>query len=298
MAQTQGLKRRIRSVKNAKQITKALEVVAASRMRKVQSAVADSKVYAELAQTIISRVAPSQEAQQHPFFKTPTEKVNKLYVVFSSDRGQAGAFNSNIFRLVTTAVQADRQAGLVPYVVVFGRKGARFFAHAQNINLLAAYENLDDLPPINVFAPVIESIEAGFAGGDFGIVNIVLTQFVSALSQKAQIKQLLPVSLEQASSHEPQPQQPEKNNIVYEFEPNLQAVLDEALRLYFEAQLMQARIESIASEHSMRMIAMGNANRNAGELIDTLTLELNASRQAAITQEIAEITGGAAAIAS
>jgi F-type H+-transporting ATPase subunit gamma len=120
---------------------------------------------------------------------------------------------------------------------------------------------------------------------------LVYTEFVSALAQKVKLSPLLPITL-------PEDAPEEENKIVYEFEPNLEAVLEEALRLYFESQLMQARIESAASEHAMRMVAMGNANRNAGDLIDGLTLELNATRQAAITQEIAEITGGAAAISS
>jgi F-type H+-transporting ATPase subunit gamma len=197
--------------------------------------------------------------------------------------------------LVTQNIQADRTAGAEPSIIVFGKKGARYFARIQNIKLLGAYINIEDIPETNVFAPVIESIENGINNGDFNSVVIVSTQFVSALVQKAQAKQLLPITIPEPAAKN---NETETDNKVYEFEPSLESVLEEALRLYFEATLMQARIESAASEHSMRMIAMGNANRNAGELIDTLTLELNATRQAAITQEIAEITGGAAAIAS
>jgi F-type H+-transporting ATPase subunit gamma len=289
MAQDQVLKRRVRSVKNAKQITKALEVVAASRMRRVQAAVEHSRQYGNIAAEIIRRVAPSQEAQQHPYFKQAEVKTNALYIVFTSDRGQAGAFNSNIFHLVTNAMHEDRQAGLSSSVIVFGRKGSRFFARIKNINLLGTYQDIEDNPETNVFAPVIETIESDFENGDFGTVNIVFTEFVSALNQKAQIRQLLPVTV-------PEDADENEKTTVYEFEPDLEAVIEEALRLYLEAQLMQARIESAASEHSMRMVAMGNANRNASDLIDALTLELNAARQATITQEIAEITGGAAAI--
>jgi F-type H+-transporting ATPase subunit gamma len=295
VAQTQILKRRVRSVKNAKQITKALEVVAASRMRKIQSSVNQARDYGNLAADIIRRVAPSQEAQQHSYFKQPKDSAGKLYIVFNSDRGQAGAFNSNIFHLVTSSMFQDHQKGITPSVIVFGKKGSRYFAKLQNINLLGAYINVEDHPETNVFAPVIDSIEKGFSSGDFGIVNIVYNEFISALNQKSRIKQLLPVAL--ADDIE-QPDVDSRENIVYEFEPNLEAVIDEALRLYLESQLMQARIESAASEYSMRMVAMGNANRNAGDLIESLTLELNATRQATITQEIAEITGGAAAIAS
>jgi F-type H+-transporting ATPase subunit gamma len=296
MAQEQVLKRRIRSVKNAKQITKALEVVAAGRMRKVQAAVENSRAYGNIADAIIRKVAPSQEAQQHPYFKPAPKKSRKLYIVFTSDRGQAGAFNSNILHLVTQNILADKDAGSDSSLIVFGKKGARYFARVRDINLLGTYINIDDVPEANVFAPVIETIESGINNGDFSSVVIVYNQFVSALVQKAQAKQLLPITVtdpsEQTNSVE------ESNSMVYEFEPSLESVLDEILRLYFEAQLMQARIESAASEHSMRMIAMGNANRNAGDLMDSITLELNATRQAGITQQIAEITGGAAAIAT
>jgi F-type H+-transporting ATPase subunit gamma len=297
VAQEQVLKRRIRSVRNAKQITKALEVVAAGRMRKVQGAVENSRAYGNLADAIIRRVAPSQEAQQHSYFKPAPERSKKLYIVFTSDRGQAGAFNSNILHLVTQNIQADREAGQEPSVIVFGKKGARFFARVRDINLLGTYTDVEDIPETNIFAPVIDSIEHGINNGDFSSVVIIYTQFISALVQKAQAKQLLPITVPEAGTNNAGSNE-EIDNKVYEFEPSLESVLEEALRLYFEASLMQARIESAASEHSMRMIAMGNANRNAGDLIDNLTLELNATRQAAITQEIAEITGGAAAIAT
>jgi F-type H+-transporting ATPase subunit gamma len=287
VAQEQGLKRRIRSVKNAKQITKALEVVAASRMRRVQAAVTRARAYGNIAASIIRRVAPSQEAQQHPYFKE-SNNDKKLYIVFTSDRGQAGAFNSNILHATTQAMEDDNNGSSV---IVFGKKGARFFSHISGINLLGAYQDIADTPDSNVFAPVLESIEKGFNAGDFSSVVLVYTEFISALAQKVKLGPLLPITL-------PEDAPEEENKTVYEFEPNLETVLEEALRLYFESQLMQARIESAASEHAMRMVAMGNANRNAGDLIDSLTLELNATRQAAITQEIAEITGGAAAIAS
>jgi F-type H+-transporting ATPase subunit gamma len=287
VAQVHGLKRRIRSVKNAKQITKALEVVAASRMRRVQAAVERSRTFGNIAASIIRRVAPSQEAQQHPYFKAASND-KKLYIVFTSDRGQAGAFNSNILHASTKAMEADNNNSSV---IVFGKKGARFFSHLAGINLLGTYQDIADIPESNIFAPVLETIEKGFNAGDFSSVVLVYTEFVSALAQKVKLSPLLPITL-------PEDAPEEENKIVYEFEPNLEAVLEEALRLYFESQLMQARIESAASEHAMRMVAMGNANRNAGDLIDGLTLELNATRQAAITQEIAEITGGAAAISS
>jgi F-type H+-transporting ATPase subunit gamma len=287
VAQEQVLKRRIRSVKNAKQITKALEVVAASRMRRVQSAVAHARAFGEIAASIMRRVAPSQEAKMHPYFKDAKDS-KKLYIVFTSDRGQAGAFNSNVFHAVLNDIKENDSSS----VLVFGRKGARFFSRLSGIKLLGTYEDIPDTPDSNIFAPVFETIEQGFANGDFSSVVIIYTEFISALSQKVKVAPLLPITLPEEVA------QTDEAQTVYEFEPTLESVLEEALRLYFESQLMQARIESAASEHAMRMVAMGNANRNAGDLIDAITLELNATRQASITQQIAEITGGAAAIAS
>lgn len=289
MAQAQLLNRRIRSIKNAKQITKAMEVVAASRMRRVQAAVDSARIYAEAAESIIRRVSPSEEAKQHPYFK-PARGGNSLYIIFTSDRGLAGAFNSNVINTAAGAISKNRAGGSSASVIVFGRKGSRFFARLDGLALVADYENTADIPDVNIFASVIDLIEQGFTRGEYDRVNLIYTQFVSTLSQQVKNQPLLPISLPQASQ--------QVAPIVFEFEPDLEEVLNEAVRLYFESQLMQARVESAASEYAMRMIAMGNANRNAADIIDGLTLELNATRQAAITQEIAEITGGAAAIAA
>jgi F-type H+-transporting ATPase subunit gamma len=286
MAQTRVLQRRIRSVKNAKQITKALEVVAASRMRKVVVLVAGSRAYGELAAAIMQHIAANPEANNHPYF-TPSSDKPSLYVIINSDRGQAGAFNSNVFNLAISMFKAEKSR---PQVVVFGRKGTRYFSHLQGIDLRGAYEDIADTPNINVFAPVMETIAQNVVSGQIGKVVIIYTQFISSLTQKAVAFQLLPVDLSTVSPRDAPAR-------VYEFEPDVEDVLEEAIRIYCEAKLMQSKIESSASEQAMRMLAMGNANRNASDLIDDLTLELNATRQAVITQEIAEITGGAAAIA-
>lgn len=291
MAQTQTIQRRIRSVRNAGQITKALEVVAASRMRRIQESVARVRHYAEVADSIMRRIAPSQEAGHHPYFKNGSGK-SRLYVIFNSDRGQAGAFNSNVFAQAHRSFAQDKSDGYKSIVIVFGRKGTAHFSRLTDVEMVGAYEDIADIPEVNAFAPVLGAIASGFNEGLFESVNIIYTQFKSSLSQQVVQSRLLPVQLDEA-----QPNQ-DSDVKVYEFEPSIEAVLEEALRIYFESRFMAARVESAASEHSMRMIAMGNANRNARELADDLTLELNSVRQAAITQEIAEITGGAEAIAA
>jgi len=293
MAQTRVLQRRIRSVKNAKQITKALEVVAASRMRRVVDLAPRSRAYGELAAEIMQRLTHNQETKQHPFFAPASDKP-ALYIVITSDRGQAGAFNSNIFNLALSQIRTEKHR---PQVVALGRKGARFFANLSGIDFKGAYQDIADVPDVNVFSPLVEMIEESMHGASVSSVKLIYTQFISSLSQKAASFSLLPIDLSQAEEIEKGQPTKEKSEMVYELEPDVKDVLDEAIKLYFEAKLMQARIESAASEHAMRMVAMGNANRNASDLIDDLTLELNATRQAAITQEIAEITGGAEAIA-
>lgn len=291
MAQTQVIQRRIRSVRNAGQITKALEVVAASRMRRIQGSVERVRRYAQVADSIMRRIAPSQEAQTHPYFKNGGGKT-RLYIIFNSDRGQAGAFNSNIFAQAHKSFVKDKSESYKSAVIVFGRKGTGHFARISEIEMIGAYEDIEDIPEANVFAPVLGAIETGFVENRFESVQIIHTEFQSSLSQQVKQSPLLPISLPEGTETE------DKSSVakVYEFEPSIEAVLEEALRIYFEARLMAARVESAASEHSMRMIAMGNANRNARDLVDDLTLELNSVRQAAITQEIAEITGGAEAI--
>jgi len=288
MAQTQVLQRRIRSVKNAGQLTKALEVVAASRMRRIQDSVIKVRRYSELADSIMRKIAPSVEAAHHPYFQ-PGRGDTNLYIIFNSDRGQAGAFNANIFNLAHHAFIADRSSGAKSAAIVFGRKGTSHFSRLEHAEIIGAYENIADVPETNVFAPVLETIEDGMTEGRFKSVQVLYTKFNSSLSQTASQFQLLPIALDE------EPSEP-ADKTVYEFEPGIEAVLEEALRIYFEARLMAARIESATSENAMRMIAMGNAHRNASDLADDLTLELNSVRQAAITQEIAEITGGAEAI--
>jgi F-type H+-transporting ATPase subunit gamma len=291
MAQTKTLQRRIRSVKNAGQITKALEVVAASRMRRISEYVLKSRMYAELAASIMRRIAPSEEAKLNPCFRTNDAKT-KLYVVFNSDRGQAGAFNSNIFNAVNNAILEDRQKGLSAAVVVFGRKGTHHFARINDIELVGAYEDVPDMPEANYFASVLELMQHGFRDGKYAGVDLFYTEFRSSLNQQATRVQLLPISPEVIEAATPEE---DTKHAVFEFEPDIEAVLEEGLRLYFESKIMQARIESATSEYAMRMVAMGNANRNASDLVESLTLEMNSLRQAAITQEIAEITGGAEA---
>ncbi|OGL35146.1 ATP synthase F1 subunit gamma [Candidatus Saccharibacteria bacterium RIFCSPHIGHO2_12_FULL_47_16b] len=289
MAQTQVLKRRIRSVSNTQQITKAMELVAATKMRRVQDAAVKARVYNDAAITALRRLSANVEVKYNPFFR-PTGQT-KLYIIFTSDRGLAGAYNANIFNSAGAGFAADKKSTARPAVVVYGRKGARHFARGTNIDLLGAYENIPDIPDINIFAPVIDTIIDGVSGGKLGAIDLIYTESISTLNNRIQTLKLVPIQ---------PPAEPEVGkksaDIVYELEPNAEEVLASTTKLYLESSLWRARIEAAASEHAMRMISMNNANRNAGDLIDGLTLELNATRQAAITQEMAEIISAAEAI--
>jgi F-type H+-transporting ATPase subunit gamma len=293
MASTQILKRRIRSISNTKQITKAMELVAAARMRRVMEAAKQSRIYADAAAVIVRRLSQTPDAAQHRYFQPPTSK-GKLYVIFSSDRGLAGAYNANVFNTAARAFAEDNQAGITPLVIAFGRKGARHFSRGSNIELLGAYENIEDDPDINVFAPVLETISEGMDQARFSSVSLIFTESISTLVQQVRTIQLLPIAASEETAEATEVEK--ETEFVYELEPDGEVVLDAALRLYFESALRRARVEAAASEHAMRMVSMGSANRNAADLIDVLTLELNATRQAAITQEVAEIIGGAEAI--
>jgi F-type H+-transporting ATPase subunit gamma len=289
MASTQIIKRRIRSVKNTKQITKAMELVAASRLRRVQEAARASKAYAATAYTIMHRVGQSADLQQNVLFASKPTAKRKLYVVFTTDIGKAGAFDSNVINAALKAIRENEGSGSTNNVIAYGRKGTHFFARLKEVELIGTYDSVADSPDPTFFAPVLNTILNGMKDGTFDAVEVFYMGYTSTLSQKVVRLPLLPITF----SADTQPE----TGIVYEFEPSPEVVLERAAQLYLDSQIMQARIESAASEYAMRMIAMGNANKNAGEIIDDLTLELNATRQAAITQEIAEITGGAAAIA-
>lgn len=293
MASTQLLKRRVRSISNTKQITKAMELVAAARMRRVMEAAQKSRIYADAAAAILRRLSQTPEAAQHPYFNPPATRA-KLYVIFNSDRGLAGAYNANVFNAAARAFAEDNKAGLTPMVIAFGRKGARHFSRGSNIELLGTYDNIEDDPDINVFAPVLETITNGVEQAQFSSVTLIFTESISTMVQQVRTIQLLPVVSKPEASEVSEFERPAE--FAYELEPDGIAVLDTALRLYFESALRRVRVEAAASEHAMRMISMGNANRNAADLIDDLTLELNATRQAAITQEVAEIIGGSEAI--
>jgi len=287
LANTITLKRRIGSVRNTRQITKAMELVAASKMRRAQEHAQQGRVYRQAAYSLLTRLSRMSEAAEHPLFaKRPIS--TKLYIVISSNRGLAGAYNANIMRLLAKSILADSQAKIASQVIAIGKQAANFAGRLHGVELIAAYPAYGDNPTANDIRPLLNSVIELYVNKKVDNVQLLYTEFKSNLTQIATPLSLLPAQFEETDDTGT------LDNVT--FEPSIEAVLDNVTIRLLEVQLWQAMLESIASEHSMRMLAMKNATDNASDLIDDLTLAFNTARQAAITQELAEITGGAEAI--
>lgn len=289
MANTITLKRRITSVRNTRQITKAMELVAASKMRRAQEHAQHSRAYREAAYSLLSRLGTITEVSEHPLYVQRPVKT-KLYVAISSDSGLAGAYNANIIRLLARSVLEDKKNGVKSQVITIGKRVSNFVRRLEGVDLLAAYGAFGDNPTANDLRPVLNTVVEMYSEKEVDGVTLLYTEFKSNIVQTATSLGLLPAIFEQQDGNEPT----NLDNVT--FEPSPEAVLDNVTVRLLEVQLWQAMLESLASEHSMRMMAMKNATDNANDLIDDLTLAFNTARQAAITQELAEITGGAEAI--
>lgn len=290
MAQTTALKRRIRSVKNTKQITKAMELVAASKMRRAQASAIATRDYRVAAHDILKRIGGVSDVQQHPLFVT--RKIDsRLVILITSDRGLAGAYNSNVLKRLILQVNEDKQKKIKTQVIAIGRVGAHFVARLEGVSLVAAYPMYDKDPRPSDIRELVHTVFSKYSDKSIDALNIVYTGFISNIAQEVNDLVLLPTS----------PPESEKEwsplNVAI-FEPDVSDIVEAAVTRLIEVQIWQAILESLASEHSMRMVAMKNATDNANDIIDDLTLEFNTARQAAITQEIAEIVGGAEAVSA
>ncbi len=289
MPSTQILQRRIKSVRSTRQITKAMELVAASKMRRATEVAQSGRNYREAAYELLARLSTVSEVKDHPLFVQRPIKT-RLYIAVTSDRGLAGAYNSNIVRTLTKAAILDEKAGIASQAIVIGSRGVQFVRHLLGIELIAAYPSFGDHPSANDIRPVLKSAVALFTSKKVDDVQLLYTQHVSSIVQTATALSLLPARLDASEEDEL------ASLGSFTFEPSVTAVLDNVTERLLEVQLWQAILESIASEHSMRMLSMKSATDNANDLIDDLTLAFNSARQASITQEIAEVTGGAEAM--
>lgn len=280
MSKVHAIKRRIRSVGKIEQITKAMEKVAASKMRRAQEAALRSRPYAHSAREALARLVLLTSPKDHPLFHQRT-MTKRLLILFSSDRGLAGAYNSNIAKLLLETLKDEIKTD----VIVIGQKGAQFVSKlGKLVEVVGVYTNWPTTPTSQDVRPLVDTAIAQFTGKTVDSVELLYTDFVSSLRQVAVRRPLLPIN------------QVEKGSIEVMFEPSPAAVLNFIVPRLIEVQVYQASLEAIASEQSMRMLAMKNASDNAEELVDDLTLTYNGARQGAITQELAEITAGAEAL--
>lgn len=287
MASTRQIKSRIRSVKSNRQITKAMELVAASKLRKAQERTVATRPFTDAAREILGTLAGSADVARSPLFERRSVK-NRLIVVLTSDRGLAGAYNTNALKLLTKQLRDDKAEGVTSQVITLGRKGSNFVAKLQGVEVRGSYE-LSEEASANEIRPILQTIVSMFKGKEIDSVEVISTRFVNSFTQTAEMIHLLPVAQNEVEGTDTA----QKDML---FEPSPEEVLDYATTRLVEANLYQAALDAKASEHAMRRVAMKNASDNAGEIVDALTLEMNKVRQAAITQELAEISGGAEAM--
>ncbi|HRN90549.1 MAG TPA: ATP synthase F1 subunit gamma [Candidatus Saccharibacteria bacterium] len=287
MSSTQVLKSRIRSVKNTKQITKAMQMVAASKMRRVQEATKASAPYTDVASEILTYLASQGVTRQHKLFETRQIK-SRLLIVIASDKGLAGAYNSNIVKAYTMALVDDDKNKIKNQTIAIGRKANHFVTRLKDTEVIGVYEGLPDQPSGRDLRAILDTARDRFISEEVDAVDVIYTKFISGMRQEVQVKRVLPAGFVET----------EVGNMIREalYEPDLETVLDGVVYRLIGAQIFQAFLDSKASELSMRMVAMKNATDNASDLVDDLTLEMNKARQGAITQELAEISGGVEAL--
>lgn len=301
------IRRRIKSVGNTRKITRAMELVAAAKMRRAVAASQRSRSYAALARDMLSRLAGLVEPGAHPLLAAaPVERM--LLIVITSHRGLCGGFNANILRRAVGQWRQPRRLavqrigeedvppaeGLAVDVVAVGRKGEEAFRRA-GADIVASFRVAGDIPTAAEARPIAQLAQRGFLAGKYQKVVVAYTDFVSSLVQTPRLLQLLPVSTGDLEAILAGGDAPRTDLAETLFEPDPATVLEAMLPRLVEALTFQALLESSASEHSARMLAMRNATDAAGDMIDDLTLTYNGARQAGITREIAEIAAGTAA---
>lgn len=282
--QMRDIKRRIRSIKNTEQITRAMEMVAAARLRRAQSRVEAARPYAEEIRSLAGRLAATLEDASHPLL-VQREIRNRGFVVFTSDRGLCGAFNARIIRFAQDLLKERKTKS----IVAVGRKGRDFFRR-RGYDLLAEFIGIGDEPGVDVAREIVRRIIKLYEGGELDEVGLVYTEFISTARQRPVVRRLLPIEI---------PSEKEDGKSLtddYIYEPGPGRVLEMVLPRFVESQVYRAILESKVSEHAARMLAMGNASENAGKMIEQLTLSFNKARQAAITKELTEIVTGAEAL--
>lgn len=286
MAVGKEIRNQIKSIKNTQKITSAMEMVAASKMRKAQDAMQLGKPYATNIRAVVSHLANANPEYKHTYMKErPVKRVG--YIVISSDRGLCGGLNINVFKVMIGSMKEWNEQGAQIDICSVGAKGASFFNNYGG-NVVASVRGIGERPKVADVIGAVKVMLDAYMEERIDRLFLVSNEFVNTMTQKPVVQQLLPL--------EPSDEKELKHHWDYIYEPAPKELLDGLLTRYIESLVYQAVVENNAAEQAARMIAMKNATDNAGELIDELQLVYNKARQAAITQELSEIVGGAAAV--
>lgn len=286
MANAKEIRTQIKSIRNTAKITKAMEMVAAAKMRKAQDRMQASRPYAERIRTVIGHLMQARPDYRHPFM-VEREAKRVGYIIVSTDRGLCGGLNANLFRRTLRELKEWRDQGVEVELCLIGRKAAQFFRRL-DVNIVASIQDLGDIPHVRDLIGAIQVMLNGYREGTLDRLFMVHNVFVNTMSQKPQVLTLLPAQTEDADQLQ--------KYWDYIYEPSSVELIDGVLARYIESQVYRGAVENVACEMAARMVAMKSATDNAGKLIDGLQLAYNKARQAAITQELAEIVGGAAAV--
>ncbi len=288
MAGAKEIRTKIASIKNTQKITRAMEMVAASKMRKTQDRMQASKPYATKIYDVVRHLARANSEYKHPFMSQRDLRRIGIIVV-TSDRGLCGGLNANLLRETINTMHEWKKQGKEVDLCVIGRKGTAFFKRFGG-NVVASAEQIGDTPGVKDIIGVVKVMLDAFYEGKIDALHVVYNEFVNTMTQKPTVKQLLPLPIAEEDSESL------GHHWDYIYEPDSKELLDGFLERYIELQVYQAVVENIACEQAAKMIAMKSATDNAGELIKEFQLAYNKARQAAITQELAEIVGGADAL--
>jgi F-type H+-transporting ATPase subunit gamma len=291
MAQTRELKRRIRSIKKTRQITKTMEMVSTSKLKRASDRVHAARPYAERLAEVIARLMDPELRERYPLLRKPETVRKAAVVLITSNRGLAGAFNVNLIREARRVMDRVRASGAEVELHAVGRKGIGFFKF-QKQAMATSRTDITDRPSSDDAFSVIDPLRQRFEDGDLDEVYVVYAQFRSALSTPPGVLKVLPIEPGETDAAE------EKGKYLhnYELSPSGDQILSQILPLYVRNTMYRALVETAAAEHGARRTAMKNATDNAGDMLDLLNRTYNRARQAQITQEIAEIVGGAAAL--
>ena len=288
MAAGKEIRGKIKSVENTKKITKAMEMVAASKMRKAQDRMRAARPYSDKVRNIAANLGKANPEYKHPFMKVNDAK-SAGFIVVTTDKGLCGGMNTNVLRAVTTKLRENQAAGGTAQAVAIGNKGFGFLNRI-GAQVLSHATQLGDTPHLDKLIGPVKVLLDAYAAGKVNAVYLCYTKFINTMRQEPVVEQLLPLTADNLKADEGE------HAWDYIYEPDARVVIDELLLRYVEALVYQAVAENMASEQSARMVAMKAATDNAGNVIAELKLVYNKTRQAAITKELSEIVAGAAAV--